>query len=76
MQSQLILGPIFGRACESLNRSGGILTAMTKKTTSIWVVHDKKRFQTLIAEIKKFNNSLNVLFPDLSSDSTRNTYRH
>ena len=67
-QSQLILGPIFKRAYEGFRRSAKNrqrTTPLTKKT--IWAVHDKKKFQTLIAEIKDFNDGLEALFPDLSS---------
>jgi len=67
-QSQLILGPIFKRAYESLRLSAKNrqrTTPLTRKT--IWAVHDKKKFQTLITEIKDFNDSLDALFPDLSS---------
>ena len=69
-QSQMILGPIFKRAYESLRRSAKDrqrTTPLTKKT--IWAVHDKTKFQTLIAEIKDFNDSLDALFPDLSSQT-------
>ena len=69
-QSQLILGPIFKRACESLRRSAKDrqrTTPLTRKTT--WAVQDKKKFQTLIAEIKDFNDSLEALFPDLSTQT-------
>jgi Prion-inhibition and propagation len=66
-QSQFILGPIFKRAYDGLRRSAKDrqrTTPLTKKT--IWAVHDKKKFQTLIAEIKDFNDGLGALFPDLS----------
>ena len=66
-QSQFILGPIFKRAYEGLRgsaRDRQRTTPITKKT--IWAVQDKKKFQTLIAEIKDFNDSLGALFPDLS----------
>ena len=69
-QSQLILGPIFKRAYESLRRSAKYrqrTTPLIRKT--IWAVHDKKKFQTLIAEIKDFNDGLEALFPDLSSQT-------
>ena len=67
IQSQFILDPIFKRAYESLRRSARDrqrTTPITRKT--IWAVHDKKKFQTLIAEIKDFNDDLVALFPDLS----------
>ena len=66
-QSQFILGPIFKRAYEGLRHSARDrqrTTPLTKKT--IWAVHDKKKFQTLIAEIKDLNDGLGALFPDLS----------
>lgn len=69
-QSQFILGPIFKRAYEGLRRSAKDrqrTTPLTRKT--IWAVNDKNKFQTLIAEIKDFNNSLEALFPGLSSQT-------
>ena len=65
-QSQLISGSVFKRAYQSLRRSAKDrqrTTPSTRKT--IWAVHDKKKFQMLIAEIKDFNDSLEALFPDL-----------
>lgn len=64
-QSQLILGSIFKRAYKNLRRSARDRqrgTPMRKKT--IWAVHDKKKFQTMVFEIKGFNDNLESLFPD------------
>ena len=66
----MLLGPTFKRAYESLRRSAKDrqrTTSLTRKTT--WAVQDKKKFQTLIAEIKDFNDSLEALFPDLSTQT-------
>jgi hypothetical protein len=67
-QSQLILGTIFKRAYDSLRRSAKDrqrTTPLKKKT--IWAVHDKKKFQAMVSEIKGFNDNLESLFPDVKS---------
>lgn len=64
-QSQLILGSIFKRAYKTLRRSARDRqrgTPLRKKT--IWAVHDKKKFQAMVFEIKGFNDNLESLFPD------------
>jgi hypothetical protein len=40
------------------------------KSTAKWAIVDKKRFQQLIADLRDFNDSLSVLFPDVE-DHTR-----
>ncbi|KAJ7748394.1 prion-inhibition and propagation-domain-containing protein [Mycena metata] len=67
-QTQFILGPIFKRAYESLRRSAKDrqgTASLPRKT--IWVIQDKKKFQTLVDEIRGFNDSLEALFPDVAS---------
>ena len=71
-QSQAILISIFTRTYENIRRSARNrqrTTPLTRKT--IWAIHDKKKFQTLIAEIKDFNDGLEALFPDLSSQTAQ-----
>jgi hypothetical protein len=72
-QSQLILGSVFKRAYETLRKSAKERqrgTPITKKT--LWAVHDKKKFQDMIAEIKGFNDNLHSLFPDVQSRTNEN----
>ncbi|KAJ7017007.1 prion-inhibition and propagation-domain-containing protein [Mycena alexandri] len=67
-QTQFILGPIFKRAYESLRRSARDrqgTASLPRKT--IWAIQDKKKFQTLVDEIRGFNDSLEALFPDVAS---------
>ncbi|GFF38100.1 predicted protein [Aspergillus udagawae] len=43
-------------------------TNLTRKTLTrktLWAVHDKRKFQSMVAEIKRFNENLKTLFPDV-----------
>jgi Prion-inhibition and propagation len=64
-QSQLILGGVFKRAYQNLcqmakDRQRG--TVLARKT--LWAVHDRKKFEELVKEVRGFNDSLESLFPD------------
>lgn len=64
-QSQLILGGVFKRAYQNLRqmakeRQRG--TVLARKT--LWAVHDRKKFEELVKEVRGFNDSLESIFPD------------
>jgi hypothetical protein len=71
-QSQLILGSIFKRAYENLRRSAKDRQRATPiKHKTLWVVHDKKKFQKMVTEIKGFNDNLTSLFPNAKSKTVQ-----
>jgi hypothetical protein len=64
-QSQLILGGVFKRAYQNLRQIGKDRqreTVLARKT--LWAVHDRKKFEGLVKEVRAFNDSLESLFPD------------
>jgi hypothetical protein len=65
-QSRRILGAVFKHAYETLRKSAKDRQRDTPlKRKTLWAVHDKKKFQLLVTEIKGFNDSLESLFPDV-----------
>ncbi|EUC43331.1 hypothetical protein COCMIDRAFT_101084 [Bipolaris oryzae ATCC 44560] len=59
-----ILGAVFRRPYENLRRAARERqkdTALRKK--ALWAIHDRRKFQTMIMEIKGFNDNLESLFP-------------
>ena len=72
-QSQLILGAIFKRAYETLRKSAKERQRGTPlKTRTMWAIHDKRKFQNMISEIKGFNDNLVSLFPDIKRYTSEN----
>jgi Prion-inhibition and propagation len=72
-QSQLILGSIFTRASNTLRRLAKDRqreTSLRKRT--IWAVHDGKRFQKMVLDIKGFIDNLESLFPNTTGDVLEN----
>ncbi|KAK4244267.1 small glutamine-rich tetratricopeptide repeat-containing protein 2 [Corynascus novoguineensis] len=64
-QTQRILHGVFKRAYENLRkvaRDRQRDTPLTRRT--VWAVRDRKKFITLVAELRSFNDSLESLFPD------------
>ncbi|KAH8930733.1 hypothetical protein BT69DRAFT_1188125, partial [Atractiella rhizophila] len=64
-QSQGILDGVFKRAYEMLRRSARQrqqVTPLRKK--ALWAVYDGKKFSSMIAELKGFNDNLQTLVPD------------
>ncbi|GAB1213864.1 hypothetical protein ATERTT37_003017 [Aspergillus terreus] len=62
--SSNILSAVFAKSYESLKRSARErqkTTTMARRTK--WAIHDKKKFQDLVLEIRGFNDSLESLFP-------------
>jgi hypothetical protein len=39
---------------------------------TIWAIHDKKKFQNMVSEIKGFNDNLESLFPDIKRFTAEN----
>ena len=69
-QSQLILGTVFKRAYEVLRKSAAMRqreTPLRRKT--LWAVHDRNKFQSMVTEIKGFNDNLESLFPELRAQT-------
>lgn len=64
-QSQHILNGVFRRTYDNLRRRAGERQRTTPLTRRmVWVVRDRRKFETLINELRGFNNSLESLFPD------------
>lgn len=64
--TQFILGSVFKQAYVGLRRSARDRQRSTSfKQKTIWVVHDKVKFQLMVTEIRGFNDNLLSLFPDL-----------
>ena len=64
-QSQRILNGVFRRAYDHLRRMAGERqqrTPLTRRT--VWAVRDRRKFGTLVAELRGFNDSLESMFPD------------
>jgi Prion-inhibition and propagation len=62
--SQLVLGAVFRKSYERLKRTARErqrTTTVARRT--IWAIHDKKKFQAMVIEIRGFNDSLESLFP-------------
>ncbi|KAF8626728.1 hypothetical protein AX17_006494 [Amanita inopinata Kibby_2008] len=65
-QPEPMLGSVFKQPYEILRRSARNRqcgTPLGKKT--VWAIHDKKKFQAMVSEIKGFNDNLESLFPDM-----------
>ncbi len=70
-QTQLILGSVFKRAYDVLRTSAKDRqreTPLHKKT--LWAVHDRKKFQQMVIDVKGFNDNLESLFPEAKLDMT------
>jgi len=62
--NQFVLGAVFRKSYESLKRNARDRqrnTTMARRT--LWAIHDKKKFQAMVVEIRGFNDSLESLFP-------------
>jgi len=62
---RFILGAVFKKSYEALKRNARerqSTTTMARRT--MWAIHDKKKFQAMVAEIRGFNDSLQSLFPE------------
>ena len=62
--NQSVLGAVFRKSYESLKRNARErqrTTTMTRRT--IWAIHDKKKFQAMVVELRGLNDSLESLFP-------------
>lgn len=59
-----ILGAVFRRPYENLRRAARDRQKDTKlMKKALWAIHDRCKFQTMIMEIKGFNDNLESLFP-------------
>ncbi|KAJ6286662.1 prion-inhibition and propagation-domain-containing protein [Bipolaris maydis] len=59
-----ILGAVFRRPYENLRRAARDRQRDTKlRKKALWAIHDRRKFQTMIMEIKGFNDNLESLFP-------------
>ena len=61
--NQFVLGAVFRKSYESLKRNARErqrTTTMARRT--MWAIHDKKKFQAMVVEIRGFNDSLESLF--------------
>ena len=62
--NQFVLGAVFRKSYESLKRNARDRqrnTTIARRT--LWAIHDKKKFQAMVVEIRGFNDSLESLFP-------------
>ena len=71
-QTQLILEGVFKKAYQHLRK----LAQDRQRTTPIvrktmWAIHDRKKFSSLVTEIRDFNNSLESVFPDARSRAAK-----
>ncbi len=62
---RILLHGVFKRAYETLRRVARDRQRDTPLTLrTVWAVRDRKRFMTLVTELRGFNDSLESLFPD------------
>jgi hypothetical protein len=67
-EGQFIFGAIFKRSYESLRKNARERqrgTSVARK--AVWAIHDKRKFNAMIIEIKGFNDNLESLFPGIGA---------